>query len=110
MSLQENDVKIKCLTQYILILVLSIILSILVYISSSYIWPEARIEYIQGGFEVKSNISNDTEGEVVASKNGTKYYYSHCSGAGRIKEENIVIFDDFLAAEKAGYELAKNCK
>lgn len=46
---------------------------------------------------------------IVASKNGTKYYYAKCSGVGRIKEENKVWFSTASDAEKAGYELAKNC-
>src|SRR3989344_562236 len=34
-------------------------------------------------------------GGVVASKNGTKYHYSHCAGAKQIKEENKISFDLF---------------
>lgn len=47
---------------------------------------------------------------VVASKNGTKYHYSHCPGAKQIKEENKIVFKTPEAAVAAGYTLAANCK
>lgn len=58
---------------------------------------------------------DDNEGEVeqgdyVASKNGSKYYLTSCSGANRIKEENKVWFDTAKEAEEEGYGPAKNCK
>lgn len=48
-------------------------------------------------------------GKYVASKNGSKYYLTSCSGANRIKEENKVWFDSTTAAEAAGYGPAANC-
>lgn len=48
-------------------------------------------------------------GGFVASKNGTKYYLSSCSGAGRIKESNKVWFTSKEDAETAGYTPASNC-
>ncbi|MBI5405481.1 hypothetical protein HY972_00370 [Candidatus Kaiserbacteria bacterium] len=48
-------------------------------------------------------------GEVVASKNGTKYYFTECVGAGRIAEANKVRFVSASAAMQAGYTLAANC-
>src|SRR3989344_8845023 len=48
-------------------------------------------------------------GGVVASKNGTKYHYSHCAGAKQIKEENKISFNSPQEAEGAGYSLAANC-
>ncbi len=61
------------------------------------------------------NIANSLEIEnsdqsVVGSKNGTKYHFSHCSGAKLIKESNKVIFASPAAAEAAGYSLAGNCR
>ena len=56
----------------------------------------------------KLKIENSTS--VVASKNGARYHYSHCSGAKQIKEENKIIFATVAAAEAAGYSLAANCK
>lgn len=49
-------------------------------------------------------------GEVVASKNGTKYYFIGCAGAGRISKENQIWFTTEQAAISAGYALAANCK
>jgi len=50
------------------------------------------------------------ESNLVASKNGTKYHYTWCSGASTIKEENKVYFASKEEAEKAGYKPAVNCK
>lgn len=51
-----------------------------------------------------------TTGQVVASKNGTKYYLPHCAGAERISDANKVWFASIAAATKAGYAPAANCK
>lgn len=53
--------------------------------------------------------SPTTSGEVVGSKNGTKYHFVHCPGAKQIKEANKVVFPSPAAAESAGYTLAGNC-
>lgn len=47
---------------------------------------------------------------VVASKNGTKYYFPGCAGAERISEANKVWFVSPAAAAAAGYAPAANCK
>lgn len=49
------------------------------------------------------------DGTVIASKNGSKYYYPSCSGAKRISEANKVTFPNKTAAEAAGLALAANC-
>lgn len=49
-------------------------------------------------------------GQVVASKNGERYHFLHCSGAKQIKEENKIVFKSPTEAEAAGYTLALNCK
>ncbi|MFZ1987451.1 MAG: hypothetical protein WAV21_00235 [Minisyncoccia bacterium] len=49
-------------------------------------------------------------GEVVASKNGAKYYLPWCGGVKLIKEENKVWFASKADAESHGYEPAANCK
>lgn len=60
---------------------------------------------------IKSSSTNIIKaGEVVASKNGTKYHYAHCSGAKRILDANRIIFASFQAAEASGYTLAANCR
>ena len=50
------------------------------------------------------------QGNYVASKNGSKYYLTNCSGANRIKEENKVWFETAEEAKDEGYGPAKNCK
>jgi hypothetical protein len=49
-------------------------------------------------------------GNLVASKNGTKYHFLWCPGASTIKEENKIYFTSKEEAEKAGYKPAVNCK
>jgi hypothetical protein len=49
------------------------------------------------------------DGAYVASKNGSKYYLTSCSGANRIKEENKVYFGSAAEAKAAGYGPAANC-
>lgn len=49
------------------------------------------------------------EGQVVASKNGTKYYPLGCAGADRISSANKVYFASAAAAAAAGYAPAANC-
>ena len=51
-----------------------------------------------------------TQGQFVASKNGTKYYFPWCSGTTRIKEENKVWFQTVDEAKKAGYQPSSTCK
>ncbi len=51
-----------------------------------------------------------SSGAVVASKNGTKYYYPSCSGISRIAAENKVTFASAQEAEVAGYTIASTCK
>jgi hypothetical protein len=49
-------------------------------------------------------------GSIVASKNGTKYYLTTCTGANRISPGNRVFFNSVSDAEAAGYTPAANCK
>jgi hypothetical protein len=48
-------------------------------------------------------------GEVVGSVNSDKYHLPWCSGAQRIKEENLVRFASIAEAEAKGYVPAGNC-
>lgn len=52
---------------------------------------------------------NSSDGGVVASKNGTRYYYPRCSGVSRINKENLISFRDAAEAEAAGLTLASGC-
>lgn len=57
-----------------------------------------------------SPISSGQEGQVVASKSGTKYFLPWCAGAEQISESNRVYFNSAEAARREGYEPAANCK
>lgn len=48
-------------------------------------------------------------GQIIASKNGTKYYFPGCAGADRISDGNKVRFASPAAAAAAGYTPAANC-
>jgi hypothetical protein len=48
-------------------------------------------------------------GEVVASKNGTKYYYPFCAAAQRLNPQSKITFSSEEAAKAAGYSAALNC-
>ena len=59
---------------------------------------------------LKENIPiEQTGGEVVASKSGTKYYYPWCTGVSRIKDENKVWYNSIEKARTAGLTPASNC-
>lgn len=47
---------------------------------------------------------------IVASKNGTRYYYVWCSGVSRIADKNKVFFSSESEARQKGYTLASGCK
>ena len=49
-------------------------------------------------------------GKIVASKNGTKYYFQDCHGVGNIKEENKIYFQSEEQAIAAGLAKASGCK
>ena len=54
--------------------------------------------------------SASQSGEVVASKNGTKYHYPWCAGAKQISDKNKITFNSIEEARAAGYTPATNCK
>lgn len=53
--------------------------------------------------------TTSASGQVVASRNGTKYYPPQCASAARITDVNKVWFASISAAEAAGYTPAANC-
>ena len=74
----------------------------------------SKIKIVDGlfiDFTTQVNNSEIEKGvdDILASKNGTKYYLKTCSGANRIKEENKVYFSSVEEAELAGYGPAANC-
>lgn len=116
MSLKQISEKIKSFLQQYIILLIFILLANLSFSLGkvSIILSETKkiqvVAYSTPSFKVFEEGRETGSGTVAASKNGTKYYYLNCSGLKRIKESNLVYFDDFGAAERAGYDLAKNCK
>ncbi|MBL7045895.1 MAG: hypothetical protein ISR99_02610 [Parcubacteria group bacterium] len=66
-----------------------------------------EIDYPEDVAFVTASLSS---GEVVASKNGSKYHFPWCSGALRIAEQNKVEFSSIDEARLAGYAPAANCK
>ncbi|MHB1769771.1 MAG: hypothetical protein ACYCPH_01680 [Minisyncoccota bacterium] len=56
------------------------------------------------------DIAATTTEQVVASRNGTKYYHPWCAGADRIAETNKVWFPTAASARSAGYTLSANCE
>lgn len=50
-----------------------------------------------------------TGSPVVASKNGSKYYFPWCAGAERIHEANKTWFASEAAAQAQGYTLGLGC-
>jgi len=54
--------------------------------------------------------SNSNQGQIIASKNGKRYYYKNCGGVNRIKTENRIYFETEQQAESKGLTLASGCK
>jgi len=72
--------------------------------------PEDKAITIEYTEEQGSGEQNTTTDLIVASKNGTKWHFTHCPGAKQISEKNKVTFDSVVDAENAGYTRALNCK
>ncbi|MDE2021812.1 MAG: hypothetical protein KGI71_02735 [Patescibacteria group bacterium] len=91
-----------------------IILGVLVFASllSFGLGYLAGIEAGQGSNAVNpiSVAPTSAAEQVVASKNGTKYYPPSCAAAARITDANKVWFVSASAAEAAGYTLSTNCE
>lgn len=54
--------------------------------------------------------ANLTNNQLVGSKNGTKYYYSWCTGVSKISPANLVHFASKEEAEARGYTPSATCK
>lgn len=57
-----------------------------------------------------TNSLQANSGQVVGSKNGTKYHYPWCGGAKQISAKNLITFDSITEARAKGYTPASNCK
>lgn len=86
----------------------------------SVLWPEKEpiriIEPAQKSSQAidafpqtQSKESGTPRGVFVASKNGAYFHYPWCSGARRIKEENMIWFGTKEEAIARGYKAASNC-
>ena len=53
--------------------------------------------------------TESAKGMLLASKNGTKYHFPWCAGAKQIAEKNMIWFNSYEEAQKAGYTAASNC-
>ncbi len=51
-----------------------------------------------------------SDGQVIGSKSGKKYYFPWCGTVKRIKPENQVPFSSIEEARKAGFTPGGNCK
>ncbi|HMO78577.1 MAG TPA: hypothetical protein PJ997_00095 [Candidatus Paceibacterota bacterium] len=116
MSLKQNILKIKWV---IVLLAFLLTYNILLILNIDFDTKDEEILF-ERVFEIdftqnnqnldKNQNTNKPKSQILASKRGKNYYFSHCSGAKKIKTENIIYFMDELSAQKAGYVLAKNCK
>lgn len=59
---------------------------------------------------IPKQIYGQANGTIIASKSGTKYYYSWCSGAQKISEANRIYFSSPEQAKSAGYAPSSTCK
>ena len=77
--------------------------------SDSVNTPENTASVI-GAVTENPNTNNLNPSNIIASKNGTKYYFSYCSGVGRIQDQNKVYFTSEQEALDAGYTKASGCQ
>ena len=70
---------------------------------------EYPIETVLNATNTSKTITKTGTLDFVASKNGTKYYFSWCSGVSKISPQNIVKFATREEAERSGYSKAANC-
>lgn len=117
MSLKQNDKKIKLLSILSICTGSALLISFIVQIYNIDIkYNHSISEILVQNSKIVSpklydlSIRSSKEDYIMASKTGTKYYYQNCSGLSRIKVENLTFFTSEEQAERAGYQLAKNCK
>lgn len=83
-----------------------------VYPDAIAIKSDTKVEEIKSN-EVSSANNQKTNlatGNIVASKDGKRYYYPNCGGINRIKPENRIYFETKEQAEAKGLTLASGCK
>jgi len=121
-SLKHIAVKIKDFYQgyveniiWLVIFILALLDSFILGYLSNYNQSDELLKIVHDeSFEItvddlKKHSESSVGGEIVASKNGTKYYFPWCAGVNRIKEENKIYFSTEEQARGEGYDLAANC-
>ena len=119
MILEQNKTKIKYFIR--LFIVIQIIIISTLYLRLDYVFNRKRgnIQYLKAYFaadfiqKIDPDYSQseylDQKNQIIASRNGVRFYYQHCPGLNRIREENKVFFNSEKEAEDAGYTIANNC-
>ncbi|MFA5770860.1 MAG: hypothetical protein WC894_05205 [Patescibacteria group bacterium] len=64
----------------------------------------------KGSKVIGKTTSDESNQTILASKNGTKYYFTWCSGVSRIKEENKIWFATEQEAQMRGLTKSSTCK
>lgn len=112
-SIQENLKKINSSlsrTDCLALLILAIFLG--VFTVYTKIEEENRtkpVVYIKNTGEVLGATTEEST-RPFASKNGTTYTFSWCSGSGNIKDANRIYYANELQAQASGKRLSKLCQ
>jgi hypothetical protein len=119
MSIQETAQKIKVFLRFPPTDLIIVAIIVLVGVAGFGLGRLSKIEEVKVPITITSVTQElasvgsalpEGGGEVVASKNGTKYHFPWCAGAQQIAEKNKVIFASIQEAKNAGYTPASNCK
>ncbi len=87
----------------------------IVFIDNAFSAATSSKTFVSGSDKNDLNTTTEDKKEnnkslpIVASRSGSKYHLTTCSGAMRIKEKNKIFFSSEAEAEAAGYEPAANC-
>jgi len=110
----KSHIRMNSLQETILLAILVLLVTESIYISrliDNY-YNNSHEIVIENDWLKAANI-NENESQIdkkiVASKNGKRYYFLHCSGVKRIKEANKIYFISESEAKKRGLTLASNC-
>ncbi len=71
---------------------------------------EVAIEKVKPFSDQQASVVGTTNNQLVGSKNGKKYYYTWCSGVGKISPSNLIYFSSKEEAEARGYTPSATCK
>ncbi len=94
----------------VLIIVILILASLLSFGLGYLTGVDAAAQRSSATLQASSFVASTTSGQqVIASKNGTKYYFPWCAGAERIAETHKVWFASAASARSAGYTPSANC-